>query len=83
MWSHVGLLAARLKAANAYSPLRRSMLENRERTEMTKVEWGQGRVEVIAARDEILAAFADGRSIKSIYAELKAAKRVSLGYDGF
>ncbi len=47
------------------------------------VGWGQGRVEVIAARDEILAAFADGRSIKSIYAELKAAKRVSLGYDGF
>ena len=48
-----------------------------------KVEWGQGRVEVIAARDEILAAFADGRSIKSIYVELKAAKRVSLSYDGF
>ena len=48
-----------------------------------KVEWGQGRVEVIAARDEILAAFADGRSIKSIYAELKALKRISLSYDGF
>lgn len=48
-----------------------------------KVEWGQGRVEVIAARDEILAAFAKGRSVKSIYAELKASKRISLSYDGF
>jgi hypothetical protein len=48
-----------------------------------KVGWGQGRVEVIAARDEILTALSKGSSIKSLYAELKAAKRASLSYDGF
>lgn len=47
------------------------------------VEWGQGRAEIVAARDEIVAAISGGCSIKSIYTEMKSAKRVSLTYGGF
>ena len=45
--------------------------------------WGHARTEVIALRGRIRAALTSGRSLKSIYDELKAESRISGSYIGF
>lgn len=40
------------------------------------MEWGQGKVEVYALRDEILERLERGQTIRSIYEELSAAGRI-------
>ena len=45
--------------------------------------WGRARAEVIALRSQIRAALAEGRTLKSIYNELKAENRVSGTYQAF
>lgn len=44
--------------------------------------WGLARKEVIGLRSQIMSALAEGRSLKSIYDELKAEGRVSSSYRG-
>ena len=45
--------------------------------------WGDARAEVMALRSQIRTSLTDGRTLKSIYDELKAERRVSGSYKGF
>lgn len=45
--------------------------------------WGQGRIEVLALCEEIQALRIKGRSIRSIYVQMRGEGRVSVSYNSF